>query len=139
MRVLIDTNVLSSYLLDPTKDQKLQYIVDSGFEGIYTMILPHELFIELKEKLTVKPYLVRRIPKQIAKQFIAALSIVIEMIPSITEPIPEVSRDKKDDYLLAYASVGKANYLVSGDKDLISLEQKFPFKIIRPAIFLRKL
>ncbi len=33
-----------------------------------------------------------------------------------------VMRDLKDDYLLAYALVGEADYLVTGDKDLLELQ-----------------
>lgn len=32
-----------------------------------------------------------------------------------------ITRDAKDDYLLACALLGRANYLVTGDKDLLTL------------------
>ena len=42
-----------------------------------------------------------------------------EIAPRIEAPIPAVTRDPEDDYLIAYALVGRADYLVSGDKDLL--------------------
>ncbi len=40
----------------------------------------------------------------------------------ITE-VPSRCRDPKDDYLLELASVSQANYLITGDKDLLLLKQ----------------
>ena len=51
------------------------------------------------------------------------LSEVSETVPKITTEIPAVTRDPKDDYLLAYALVGQADYLVTGDRDLLVLGQ----------------
>ena len=70
MKVLIDTNVFISYILDPKKDEKLQYIVHAGFQGEYVLVLPLEVLEELKEKLEVKAYLVKRIPKSERERFI---------------------------------------------------------------------
>ncbi len=47
-----------------------------------------------------------------------------------------VTRDPKDDYLLAYALVGKADYLVTGDEDLLELEQVDALKIVTAREFL---
>lgn len=58
------------------------------------------------------------------------------MISPIEESIPAVTRDPKDDYLLAYALVGKADYLVTGDKDLLVLQAEIPdFEIVSPRQF----
>ena len=54
----------------------------------------------------------------------------------ITDPIPAVTRDPKDDYLLAHAVLGAADYLVSGDQDLLVLERLEGVKIVTPREFL---
>jgi putative PIN family toxin of toxin-antitoxin system len=59
-----------------------------------------------------------------------------ETIPTIKEEIPAVTRDPKDDYLLAYALVGEADYLVTGDKDLLVLKQVDTVKIVTSREFL---
>ncbi len=64
---------------------------------------------------------------------------VSEIIPEINEPIPKVTRDWKDDYLLAYALVGQADYLVTGDNDLLVLQQVGNLSIVSPQEFLKTL
>lgn len=46
-----------------------------------------------------------------------------------------MTRDPKDDYLIAYAVIGEADYLVTGDKDLLVLEQIAGVTIVTPARF----
>ena len=53
--------------------------------------------------------------------FARFLNTYAERVGKIEEPIPTITRDVKDDYLLAYALVGRADYLVTGDKDLLIL------------------
>ena len=138
MRTLLDANVFISYLL-PTKDSEksetIHAIVDAGFEGKYTHVFPQELLDEMQKKLKNKPYLVEHIRQEDAEEFISLLSGVAELVPPITEDIPAVTRDVKDDYLLAYATVGECDYLVTGDPDLLVVKQVGKLKIVKPAAF----
>jgi uncharacterized protein len=135
MKVLFDTNVFISYLLHPDKEGAIQKILEAGFEGRYTILLPQLLIDELQEKLTTKSYLKKYIPPESAQHFIIALRSVAQTISAITEPIPAICRDKKDDFLLAYAFVGGANYLVSGDRDLLVVGHIEKIKIVNPKDF----
>jgi putative PIN family toxin of toxin-antitoxin system len=138
MRILFDTNVFISYLL-PTKRsekvEKIQRVIEAGFEGKYTFVVPQELLDEMKKKISEKDYLVKHITKGDAEEFISLFSEIAECLPPIKEEIPAVSRDSKDDYLLAYAVVGECDYLVSGDDDLLELKQIGELKIVSPAVF----
>lgn len=49
------------------------------------------------------------------------------------------SRDAKDDIYLAAALAASAPFVVSYDKDLLSLGKPFGVEVIRPAEFLRRL
>ena len=51
------------------------------------------------------------------------------------EDAPAVSRDPKDDPYIACALAAACYYLVSGDKDLLSLQEHSGIKIITPAAF----
>ena len=62
-----------------------------------------------------------------------------EQMPPIGAKIPAVSRDPKDDYLPTYALVAKADYLVTGDKDLLVLKQVGQVKILSPKDFVARL
>ena len=67
------------------------------------------------------------------------LRAVGEPIPRITQPIPALTRDPKDDYLIAYALVGGADFLVTGDADLLVLKQIDSLKIVTAREFLARL
>lgn len=139
MRALLDTNILITYLLSPDKKGTIQEIIESAFENKYTLLLPREVLTELKEKIIAKKYLTKHIAPEIAKSFTTALMSICEEIPQITVPIPEIGRDVKDDYLLAYAVVGEADYLVSGDIDLQVLKEIQGVKVVSPAEFAKVL
>jgi uncharacterized protein len=63
------------------------------------------------------------------------LLAVGEVIQPIEQSIPAVTRDRKDDYLLAYAVVGAADYLVTGDEDLLVLKHVGRLRIVSPPAF----
>jgi putative PIN family toxin of toxin-antitoxin system len=86
------------------------------------LLVPEALLNEILETVKAKPHLARRIPPQKLKEFIAILQEMSEEVPRIKSPIPAVTRDPKDDYLLAYALVGRADFLVTGDHDLLALQ-----------------
>lgn len=129
MRVLLDTNILISYLLTP-KNSVIAQIVEAGILGGFDLLLPEELSDELVEKARAKQYLAERITPEEVRELVDILSEVSETVPKITQSIPAVTRDPKDDYLLAYALVGQADYLVTGDRDLLVLGQVEHTKIV---------
>jgi uncharacterized protein len=121
MRVLLDTNILISYLLSPNRD--IAWVVEEAIRGGYRLLFPESLLGEVVERARNKAYLAARIAPEQVQELVSILSQVAEIIPAITAEIPAVTRDPKDDYLLAYALVGQADYLVTGDMDLLVLEQ----------------
>lgn len=50
----------------------------------------------------------------------------------------DVSRDKKDNFLLALAKTAQANYLLTGDKDLLVIEKFAGANIITLTEFLNE-
>jgi putative PIN family toxin of toxin-antitoxin system len=139
MRVLIDTNVFISYLLFPTPQGAIGKIFEGLFAGRLTLLMPEELLDEIEATIFRKPKLVQRIGRQRLSEFISLIKELCEEIARIEQPIPQVSRDPKDDYLIVYAVIGEANYLVSGDKDLLVLRQIEKVEILTPQEFATKL
>jgi uncharacterized protein len=136
MRVLIDTNIFISYLLKRDGESTITRIIEAAFENKYTLLLPQEVIAEMDKKLTEKKYLATHISNEDAMEFTELLKTVAEEIPTITDEIPAVSQDKKDDYLIAYAVVGRADYLVSGDEVLQRIKEVEKVKVVSPAEFL---
>lgn len=120
LRVVIDTNLLiSSAIVAKSPPDKL---IRLWLKKAFILLTTHEQLEEIKEvsqrkKLKYRPLF----PKRIA-ELLGAVEFVSELI----EPIPEkdlsiYSRDPEDDFLLAAALGGKADYLITGDRDLLVL------------------
>lgn len=108
--------------------------------GHFTLLLPEWLIEELTTSVQTKPRLSKRISMEQLNRFTALLRDTAEIIDEIAVPIPAVSRDPDDDYVLAYALVGNADYLVTGDKDLLELQGLVAgLEIVTPAQFVEML
>ncbi|MEA3408298.1 MAG: putative toxin-antitoxin system toxin component, PIN family [Chloroflexota bacterium] len=132
MRVLLNTNVLISYLLSPQRKSPVNRILEAAFLGQIDLLFPKEVLDGLRRKIPQKPYLAERISPQQLEELVVLLGEISESIPTITMEIPAVTRDPKDDYLIAYALVGRADYLVTGDLDLLILEKVEDVEIVTP-------
>jgi putative PIN family toxin of toxin-antitoxin system len=121
MRVLVDTNLFIAYLLKPRNDSLINHLLTAVLEGRVTLLMPEALLEEIEQTIKRKPYLINAITEDKPHRFLLLLRAVCEEIPLIVETIPRITRCPQDDYLIAYAVVGQANYLVSGDKDLLVL------------------
>ncbi len=135
MRVLCDTNIFVSYLLTPKTAGPIHTIVEAALLGEFTFLLPEDLCEELARKAKGKKYLTGRITREDLEELVTLLKEVAELIPEIRTPIPAATRDSKDDYLLAYALVGQADYLVTGDEDLLTIKQVEKTKILTARAF----
>lgn len=63
-------------------------------------------------------------------KYLESISSNIKMKSEVT-----ICRDEKDNYLLALAQDSKADYIITGDKDLLTLEKFGKTQIIRFAKF----
>jgi uncharacterized protein len=139
MRVLLDANILISYLLPSSQANAVSAIVEAAYSGQITLLVSDDLLNEVVESIKTKPRLAKRITPQQADDLASALRGIAELLPPLTESIPAICRDPKDDYLLAHALIGSADYLISRDKDLLSLGEVEGIKIVEPAEFLQGL
>jgi uncharacterized protein len=122
LRVLLDTNLLISYLLAPhAAERTVTQAIQHAFAGTFTLLAPEDLLAELERTLSTKPYLRQRITPDQAQSFVQALRDLAELLPPLPDPVPRVVRDPHDDYLLAAALFADADILVSGDDNLLAL------------------
>ena len=136
IKALLDTNIFISYLLNPQVTGTIAQVVDAGIAGLYVLLLPGELFQEMFEAITRKEALSQRVKPEDMERLASLLLHSGETIAPINEEIPDVSHDIKDNYLLAYAVIGEADYLVTGDMDLLVLERAGQVQVVSPADFL---
>ena len=136
MRVLLDANLFISFLLNPDRDSASNEVVRRAVLGEFTLLVPEELLDEISSRARSKPYLMERITPEEIDEMVEIVSSVAEFIPRIEDTIPAVVRDPKDDYLLAYAAVAHADYLVTGDRDLLVLQEVEGVRILTPKEFM---
>lgn len=119
MRYVFDTNVIVSALLfeNSKPDRTLRYALANG-----EVLLSLELLEELNEVLGRKKFN-RYLTSEEREEILAALverAVLVEIIEKVQE-----CRDPKDDKVLELALNGEANYIITGDRDLLVLH---PFR-----------
>lgn len=133
MRVVIDTNVLVSAIIRPqgTTGQVLRQLQARRFDLLMSRIT----FDELVDVL-FRPRL--RAKYQLADTTLRPVLRLIYLRSVILQPNEKVTacRDPKDDIYLELAIAGKADYIVTGDADLLVLHPFRGIPIIVPATFL---
>jgi putative PIN family toxin of toxin-antitoxin system len=122
-KIIIDTNIWISYLIGKSLN-KLQYYIDSNTIGIVTC---NEQIQELIEVFK-KPKIQKFFTKQQIDEFFDLLDESSEIIVLKTKV--DLCRDSKDNYLLSLAIDAKADFLITGDNDLLVLNKVENTKII---------
>ena len=136
MKVLLDTNVMLSYMLAPTTTRVVATVVTACFaRDEIDLLVPREQIDEFVAKAVTKRYFRQRIPQTAIDAFVRQLTAVGELLPPLDE-IAAYTRDAKDDYLVAYGVVNEADYLVTGDADLLVLGRVGELEIVNPLRFL---
>ncbi len=139
MRAVLDTNVYISFLLAPTADRPVATIVRAGVAGRYELVISQNLLVELVDKVENKLYLSKRIERTVLNDFVHILEQNAIYAPSLVGNIPAISRDPKDDYLIVDAVLSNAEFLITGDQDLLVLDPLDSLRILTPQVFLKVL
>ena len=141
MRVLLDANVLLRALLPSRNPSRaVSVILTAAVSGQFTALLPPELIAEVLANAATKPYLAQRIGHERAAALIGTLSVKGEEVAPLKGPFPARSRNPEDDYLFAYAEAAQADYLVSDDADVLTVDIRArSFALMTVAEFLAEL
>jgi len=132
-RAVIDTNIFLRAVIKP--QGTVAPILVRLEEGKFVLIYSQQLLDELVEKLELPRI---RLKYNLGAEDIERLLTLIIRLGERVEPDRKVniSRDPDDDMFIEVALAGKANYIVTGDDDLLVLEQFEEIKFIRPGEFL---
>jgi putative PIN family toxin of toxin-antitoxin system len=128
LRVVLDTNVLVSGLAYP--ESLPGRIVSAWKQGALTVVLSRYI---LDEMVRVLPRL-KRVKLSAAE--IRDLADSFMFMAEIVEPsgkLEKALRDRADAPVLQALQAAKADYLITGDKDLLALTGRYP--IVTPAAF----
>ena len=128
IKVIFDTNVWISFLIG----KRLSFIKKFIADGLFTIVITDQLIEEIKA-VTNRERLKKYFPKESVTDLINLLQVIAKNVS--IEPVHFINRDPKDNFLLDLIDFSKADYLVTGDKDLLLHN---PFKtaaILTPAAF----
>lgn len=130
-RVVVDTNVLISALLSPAGTPRRVLDRLAGINA--TLLFSDATFAELATRLA-KPKFDAYRSKEQMNAFLDWLATASEWV----NPNLEVSacRDPSDNKFLSLAICGEADYLITGDRDLLSLDSFEGVPIGRPSGFM---
>jgi putative PIN family toxin of toxin-antitoxin system len=122
LQFVIDTNVLVSTILikKSSSDAVLKKV-----RGLGSLLFSEATFQELQTVLSRSKF-DRYVSLQVRSEFIFRLRLESELV-EIVERV-DFCRDEKDNKFLEVAINGKADYLITGDNDLLVLR---PFQYVK--------
>ena len=128
MIAVFDTNVLVAAFVSEGLCSKL---LRRGRNGQFSLATFPFILQEFQQILTRKF-------KATRKEIQEALQLIGQAATITVQPpweIPDVCRDADDNQILACANAAKADYLVTGDDDLLVLKKFRSIRIIKPRDF----
>ena len=130
-RVIIDTNLLISFLINRDFSKLERLLVSKKITLLFSQELIDE-FVEVARRPKFKKYFTDTGIQELLTQ-ISTRAEFIDVISKV-----EASTDPKDNFLLSLAKDGKATYLLTGDKELLSLKKFIKTELITITEYLAK-
>lgn len=123
MRIALDTNVLVSAVATRGLCADIVHLVLAEHELIVGETVLAELHGILREKIGV--------PDETIEEYAALLRDEGNVIEAVA-PLAVTIRDETDVPVLSEAVAGRAEVLVTGDRDLLEISGKLPLEILSP-------
>jgi len=130
-RIVIDTNLFISFLISDSFSKLDKHLQNGNIRIILSIELLSE-FLEVVSRPKFKKYFSDK-----------AVTMLLDGIQDYADLITVTSnfdlcRDKKDNFLLNLCADGKADYLITGDEDLLAIKKFKRTSIIKMTDYLRK-
>ncbi len=129
MKIVFDTNVILSALITQGLSSRVLNICIDKHQLFISSWIINEVLLKLDVKMHV------------SKSEIERVSVFLDNIFNKIDPegdLPTLCRDKDDNNILLLAQNVKANIIITGDNDLLSLKEYLKIKIISPRQFIEK-
>ena len=128
VKVIIDTNVWISFLIGKRLSNIKQRIVD----GRILIITCEQLITEIR-LVTSREKLKKYFQEEDVNELLQLLNIIGKKVE--IKPTHFINRDPKDNFLLDLIDSSKADYLITGDKDLLEHNPFLSAKILTTSEF----
>lgn len=132
VKVIIDTNLWISFLIGKELAYLQELIVSQRIQVVFCEQIKEEI-----NRVTQRPKLQKYFSAEKVKELLEFLGVIAVCIEIISEV--SLCRDSKDDFLLALAKDSQANFLITGDADLLTLGSFAGTKIITYQDFLEQI
>jgi putative PIN family toxin of toxin-antitoxin system len=129
IKVIIDTNFWISFLIGKQLARLKYLLIETTLVPIFSPQLLNEINL-----VTKRPKLQKHFPQSQVQELLEFLNIIGLCIE--TKSKINICRDAKDNYLLALAKDSQADFLITGDQDLLILQQFGITKIVTYQQFL---
>jgi hypothetical protein len=131
LKLVIDTNLWISFIISKKLNQLEAILTTENARVLFSS----ELVEELKATIA-KPKLQKYFSENALDDMLDVFDPFVDFI--VVKSKIQICRDPKDDFLLSLAKDGKANYLLTGDKDLLELAELGKTKITTITDFINK-
>jgi putative PIN family toxin of toxin-antitoxin system len=116
MKIVFDTNVLISALITTGKPKEL---FNKAAQGQIKLIISKSILKEFSQ-VAENPRIRKYANEEDVIGFVRVINRVAKIV-NVTSQFKAVKEDPDDDIVVRTAFDGKANYIVTGDKHLLSL------------------
>ncbi len=135
MRIILDTNIIVSGLI--SEHGVPAQLLNAWTDRVFSLVTSAPQIAEFTE-VTRRPAVRPLITPSHAGRFVNDLHRFGTVLDKL--PVVDRSRDPHDNYLLARAEAGAADYLVTGDKrDILVFKQHGPTRIVTAREMLKAL
>jgi len=131
-KVILDTNLWISFLIS----HQLDYIDELLLSGKFSLIFSEELldeFISVSKRPKLSKFFTNRNVKELLDLFDK-----YGQLCNVTSDVT-ICRDNKDNFLLNLAIDSAADYLLTGDNDLLVIKKIHSTKIMKWTDFLKEI
>lgn len=129
--IVIDTNIWISFLIT-NRYKKLENLL---IENEIIILFSEELLLEFSEVIN-RPKFKKYFSEIDVEELLNSLGNYIKFIEVKSKV--NICRDPKDNFLLSLCLDGNADYLITGDKDLLEIKKISNTKIVTISEFLNK-
>ena len=129
VKVIFDTNVWISFLIGKRLSGIRPYISDGRIQIVTTDLLLWEI-----KEVTGREKLRKYFAPQSVDELMDLLELIAENV-HIPTPVHTNCRDPKDNFLLDLIDFSQADFLVTGDADLLALNPFMTARILSPSEF----
>lgn len=140
IRVVLDTNILVSAFLFYERGGAPVELLRKAREGRFALITSQAILDELEGVLnrdarTQQRYGYTPETAVVYRRLLESQAVLVKP----KSPFPRLCRDPDDDLIIATAVAGEADRLVTGDKDLLTLDEHEGVRIVTTRQFLEAL